>query len=571
MRSYAWFSLVCQSLLVQYSVAQLVDVPSSENFLRRSGCSVAVLGDYVYMDGGEIAQVVDGEKPPGNRPSNSINTTLSIDISKSWSASSVKINSIPKPALVLVSQAIWVDNSSSSFYIWGGHSPYGATTNNITKTSQWKFTADGRGAGTWTKEIPSNPRVLETFTFSENGAVATAGDTGFYVGGVASGWTEQRAATQPVPGLVSFNMTTKTWRNDSTTGIVSAYGTLAAGVAEFVPRFGPNGLVFVLGGATYTLAPNTRPPDGMRDFSVVDFFDPVTRVWYTQKTTGTAPTPRQGFCSVGIASSNGTYEIFIFGGTDQLTKQFYEDVYVLTIPGFVWYKVQAPSGGGPRKNHQCVVIGGRKMLSVGGTDDTVAWPAVWTRQDPFPNGLGILDLTELRWTSDYDATHQVYDSPQVVRDGYAKGEAVDWTSPEVQRLFATETSGTVPGPQGGDNTPTPSASSTSSTPVGAIAGGVVGGVLGLALVAAAVFFFLKKRRGTQADSDIGTPYVHNGGPVEAEKGYVPVSTASPGWKVPPTYHEMSTHAMASELHSQPASRPVSTMAHPAELDGGTAR
>jgi hypothetical protein len=39
----------------------LPDVPSPENFLRRVMAQGTVLGNYVYIDGGELNQLVDGK------------------------------------------------------------------------------------------------------------------------------------------------------------------------------------------------------------------------------------------------------------------------------------------------------------------------------------------------------------------------------------------------------------------------------------------------------------------------------------------------------------------------------
>lgn len=36
-----------------------LDNPSPENFVRRFFATVAVLGDYVYIDGGEVSQLID--------------------------------------------------------------------------------------------------------------------------------------------------------------------------------------------------------------------------------------------------------------------------------------------------------------------------------------------------------------------------------------------------------------------------------------------------------------------------------------------------------------------------------
>ena len=45
--------------------ARGLDVPDPSQFLRHPFPAVAVLGDYVYIDGGELSQLVDGQMPQG--------------------------------------------------------------------------------------------------------------------------------------------------------------------------------------------------------------------------------------------------------------------------------------------------------------------------------------------------------------------------------------------------------------------------------------------------------------------------------------------------------------------------
>lgn len=77
-------------------------------------------------------------------------------------------------------------------------------------------------------------------------------------------------------------------------------------------------------------------------------------------------------------------------------------------------------------------------------------------------------------------------------------ESVEWSSSEVSALFAKETRG--PGEEegederGGNGDGTDGEPLPSSTPVGAIIGGVVGGVGGIALVAGIAWFVLRRRR-----------------------------------------------------------------------------
>lgn len=254
-----------------------------------------------------------------------VNYTLSIDISKSWLVSDVRIAGVPGAPVdeewnpeewapgtpvVRVGHAVWADGPRA-FYSWGGHASQGIGAGGLATRSEWRFNTKGLGNGTWYDETPTNPDLLDSLTLSEDGAFATAHNTGFWIGGVSSGWTEPGLQIgSAIPGIVSFNITTKTWHNDSADGI-SEYGTLRAGQAQFVPIFGPNGLIFVLGGQAMSLGPAATAKITLQAFDKVRFFDPVTKEWYWQATTGKAPKPRLYFCAVGVEGQNGTYEMFV--------------------------------------------------------------------------------------------------------------------------------------------------------------------------------------------------------------------------------------------------------------------
>jgi hypothetical protein len=105
-------------------------------------------------------------------------------------------------------------------------------------------------------------------------------------------------------GYAVFNFTTREWTRESN-GPYSSDGTLYGATATFAPIFGSNGLIFVLGGQS-----------GFRDydqeyvtFQRVHFLDPATREWQFQVTTGEAPSGRFYHCSVGVASTSGTFEM----------------------------------------------------------------------------------------------------------------------------------------------------------------------------------------------------------------------------------------------------------------------
>lgn len=59
------------------------------------------------------------------------------------------------------------------------------------------------------------------------------------------------------------------------------------------------------------------------------------------------------------------------------------------------------------------------MLSIGGNN----WgkDEGWKDKDPWTQGIGILDLPSLTWSSDYNAEAEDYESPKVVKDWYQSG------------------------------------------------------------------------------------------------------------------------------------------------------
>jgi len=345
-----------------------------------------------------------------------VNSTLSIDISQSWKTSSVTIRAIPKAPLPPKQNVhLWTDTSASAFYSWGGKFFLGQ---NMTKTELHKFAADGKGGGTWSVQEPGNPSLFGSLTPGEFSAVATVNDTGYLVGGVASGWTEQfRGTTQVLPGMVTFNMKTRIWQN-GTIGF-SPINTLIGAEANYIPAFGPNGLIIVLGG--YSPRVDAEPDikvSPSEDFQNVTFFDPVTKKAYWQVTTGDIPpSPRGRFCTTGFRNTADGYDIFLFGGINQRDMFTYNDAYILSLPGFVWTKLPDPPAG-PRAEQTCVAVGNRQVLSIGGTNPN---SKQWTDPDAAPNGLLVFDMTAMKWTDSYDAKAAPYESPDIVKSWYSKG------------------------------------------------------------------------------------------------------------------------------------------------------
>lgn len=214
----------------------------------------------------------------------------------------------------------------------------------------------------------------------------------------------------------------------------------------------------------------------------------------------------------------------MYGGITTADYEASGDVYILSLPGFVFFKARPSSSSTKRAEHACVLAGNRQMLSVGGIDVDLSFPEIFFDPDPWKNGLGVLDLTALTWGARYDAKARPYESPEIVKQWYAKGglASVKWTSDTVRELFAA---GAPPGttsdpkdtPAGDEPSAPPSGpkgsgsggSPFSDAAIGGIVAGVVGGCL-LGLGLAYLFFKYNKRRAdTKAEGGGSGPAVRS--------------------------------------------------------------
>jgi len=134
-------------------------------------------------------------------------------------------------------------------------------------------------------------------------------------------------------------------------------------------------------------------------------------------------------CSSVLVKANCHVSRFIYGGYDNTDYSNINtpsdftvlgDIWVLSLPGFKWF--QATVEGPPRWVHACAVVGNRQMISVGGVS---AYANAWTTNnppvDPWAQGLGVLDLSLLSWSAQYDPTAAAYTSPDMVQAFYNDG------------------------------------------------------------------------------------------------------------------------------------------------------
>ena len=100
-----------------------------------------------------------------------------------------------------------------------------------------------------------------------------------------------------------------------------------------------------------------------------------------------------------------------------------DQVYVLSLPAFQWFKAIYPPGFS-RALHTCHTTNTNQMIIVGGVDpsnDTrfTGWADNGDEPvDPWPEGIGIFDMTALKFKDFYEANAKQYETPESIKRFY---------------------------------------------------------------------------------------------------------------------------------------------------------
>ncbi|KAI2629353.1 hypothetical protein GGS21DRAFT_492277 [Xylaria nigripes] len=508
-------------------------IPRAEDFVRLRGHTVAAIGDYLYIDGGELIERVKGVD------TYEVGTTWSIDLAKSWTNETVKIQSIPKSSPGLSRQTHWIDASTKSLYTWGGFTLNGSSPSR----ELWQLMTNGAGGGTWSQVTQRDYLAFSKLKGTFGTAFTQSKDAGYAFGGAvmhsSDGSIDKESPGYATPGLVSYNFHTGEWVNSSTSSY-GGYGTSINARAEFVP-FGPNGLLLFLGGAE-TPVDATNETIVEVNWNSITMVDPVTNQWYKQSTSGTKPPTVESHCSVGVPGPNGTYEIFMYGGISGQLSGATSEVYVLSLPGFVFF--EGPKDAPSRSDHQCAIVGKgqRQMLSQGGINGENRTYTGTPTADPWKYGIGVLDMTELRWTDSYNPDAPDYDSPAQVKNWYEAGnlQRMTWDSKEVADLFLKEPS------HAPMTVPTQRVSASSST--GQIAGIAIGCVFGVAAIGILAYFLIRRNRRMRSRPDTSNSQRHLA-PLDCDPELVIQSKPEPVPKddYSPRYYQYSAESIQSAV------------------------
>ena len=174
---------------------------------------------------------------------------------------------------------------------------------NLNNISIWTFTPDGTGSGAWKDVLPVGSKALGSINRPEQVFQASGADSAWVLGGFDEYDTPDQYPY--LPSMVHFNMSSRIITNVSNPAYLIASGAVDNGEMHYVPSFGPQGIFVAMGGDTIQNIP------GLISFDTVAVFDPAKQEWFNQTTTGSPPTARLEFCTAGINSTNGTYEMYV--------------------------------------------------------------------------------------------------------------------------------------------------------------------------------------------------------------------------------------------------------------------
>ena len=101
-------------------------------------------------------------------------------------------------------------------------------------------------------------------------------------------------------------------------------------------------------------------------------------------------------------------------------EQSLGDVWILTIPGFQWFRAPEADLEEGRAFTSCGSVG-RQLIMVGGVLSLGSGGWGVDDVDPWPQGVGVFDMTELKWKDEYSPMREEYISPMAVQEWYRQG------------------------------------------------------------------------------------------------------------------------------------------------------
>jgi hypothetical protein len=181
--------------------------------------------------------------------------------------------------------------------------------------------------------------------------------------------------------------------------------------------------------------------------SDIAVYDVAKDKWYVQPTIAGPPSQLAKGCAVvAPAQDLSSYNIYYYGGFDGLHEEqdFNDDVWVLSLPSFMWMKVYGGEGKYARAGHQCIMPYPDQMITIGGFRSSNGGG-----ESCLDGGLlRVFNLTAAKWLDSYNPdSWNMYGVPEMIHlmigGDYTGGATMTtptptgWATPELASVFAT--------------------------------------------------------------------------------------------------------------------------------------
>ncbi|POS74331.1 kelch repeat protein [Diaporthe helianthi] len=245
--------------------------------------------------------------------------------------------------------------------------------------------------------------------------------------------------------------------------------------------------------------------------SNIDVYDIASGEWYTQPTVGGPSQLARGCAVMQPAQDYSSFNIYYYGGYDGLhhtdASDFKDDVWILSLPSFMWMKVASGRAGYGRAGHKCFMPYPDQMMVIGG------YPAQPGTSTSCVNGgiVQLFNLSSSKWIDRYDPSlWSDYHVPEMIYamiGGDEKGGATEiapgptgWATSGLSSVFASQYPTSklttyypyAPAATSGSSLPTSSAQSGGGVP--GFLPPLLGVILGLILLTSIGLGFLFWRR-----------------------------------------------------------------------------
>ncbi|KAL8802963.1 MAG: hypothetical protein Q9182_003451 [Xanthomendoza sp. 2 TL-2023] len=444
----------------------------------------------------------------------------------------------------------------------------------------YKYVGAGGNVSDWVRDRSLFSLDLETqfpvetllaSTFVQNSTIplnvtpANIGGNGMWQGALLAtsdtfvAYAQDDPSEEETHTLVSYNSISRQWGSVSLSGgdFQSGPRAFGTGVSDSM-----SGLSFYLGGdhnigglLKVELADTNNPSWSNITTRFRDTQDQIPQIWgggmaylaigkagillviggsFNVTTTGTPsiPSGRTEFClAVSRAPDGSSFQVTLYGGYNETSNDYHDDVWALSVPSFRWISVSDTNNGerdndGPkagRKGHTCHMWQESQMIVLGGiyARNAATLPQGDGRNsvcDTTYSPIRLLDTSSYSWQTQFIPNGIEYKVPPVVIDvigGDASGSSTltspqrGWNDPLLADIFsrrlprvstfrATSTSKI----DTASPTARPSASIQSSTPgtppeihkgnMKAIVGGVIAGVV--TVIVGLAWYILHKRQ-----------------------------------------------------------------------------